>query len=749
MFPSSSLLAQARAGLIALGDDPPDHDNSQAALQRLEEWLLDASLDRLCPPARPAIETAIRRHAWKALRDAFYRELHFGTAGMRGLVGFDRTTLALFHAHGFAAPFLRGPNLFNDLTVSRALWGTARYGREYPATPRSRIVIGFDTRIRGADFATLAASIFLAHGYTVFLFDEPCPYPEISFAVTHPDLRADFGLYLSASHNDYRYNGFKLLGSDGAQIPPDVRNTIASQYIAPLRFSDIPPLPPPANIPTKFLIALGGRTHPSSPSLPFRFSKRLPLHDAYLRNLLAFQKPAPPPNSARQSLVLGYCAFHGAGRVSVPSLLAAAGYSNLRIVTDGQLQEPDGFFPAFSSEPGREEQPDPGDPRAMARALEGFKRDHPTVAPRLDLLLGTDPDADRCGAVIRLPPSAAESKNPFSFLMANDLWTLLLAFLLEQRKLPDGRVNAAHQLFITISHVTQESLEALALRYGLGVVKTWVGFPALSAGVRAVWNLHRLPPAEREAELARLSRLTGGRLPGDALADPALCETRAIHLHRCFNLVTCEQSNGFAIFGAPPPHPNARGQEGHVPDKDGALAALLSAEAAAWAASHGRTMTEMLDEKVWLDPAIGLYMSGYETDPLIGEYTGAEGDQKKTAILKRALAACYRAGKDRHLRLGARAITGSLLYRTGRYDRLYPPSSSFVFPDEGVRFFLEPDPRNHITVRPSGTGNSLRIYLQLHAPVKRETLETVRHNLRREIPALMADFRRLIGAPRE
>jgi len=742
------LLAKAQAGLESLVRDPVTRENVQAAAKRLAQWMEDPNLDRLCPPARPAIETAIHEGAWRPLLDAFYRELHFGTAGVRGLVGFDRSSLAQFQTLGFAAPFLRGPNLFNELTVLRALWGTARYGREAPSVPCARIVIGFDTRIRGADFAALAASVFLAHGYTVFLFDEPCPYPEIAFAVTHPAIQADFGLYLSASHNDYRYNGFKLLASDGAQISPEVRTAIARRFIASVAFSDIHPLPPEKAPPGR-LIALGGPTPPPSAS-PLPFSNRLALHQEYLAKLLSFRRPDFPPDSARRSLTVGYCAFHGAGRGLVPDLLTAAGFSRLRVVTDGRLHEADGFFPAFGSEPGREEQPDPGEPRAMARAREGFRRDHPSDADRLDLLLGTDPDADRCGAMVRLPPTEAEiGHDPIVFFMANDLWTILLAFLLEQRKRWDGSIRDAHTLFIAISHVTQESLEALALRYGLGVVKTWVGFPALSAGVRTVWNLSRGTPAECEREIVRLRQLKGGLGPGDQLADPVLCECRDIHAQRRFNLVTCEQSNGFSIFGAPPPDAHSLGGGGHVPDKDGALASLLAAEAAAWAASQGMTLPEMLDETVWLDPAIGLYVSGCETDPVVGEYSGVEGDRKKVAILERALAVMNRAGHDSSLRLGSRTITGAQLYRTGRYDSLYPPRPSFVFPDEGIRFFLAPDPRNHITLRPSGTGNSLRLYGQLHAAVTRHTLPTVRRQLHREMRVLMEDFRALIGAPRE
>jgi phosphomannomutase len=746
-IPVDTLLRQAETGLATALRDAAARKRSLAALRL---WLSDPALDTLSPGTRGVIADAIRAGRWQDLLNTFQRAVRFGTAGIRGLMAFDKSSLLRLRDEGPHAPILKGPNTFNIVTLLLAASGVARYGLSRE-TPFARIVIGHDTRVCSEAFARETAGLFLAHGYTVFLFEGPSPYPETGFAVTRPDIRADLGFYVTSSHNDYRYNGFKLLGSGGAQVDVATRNAMYDGFIAKAAFADIRRLPLEQAPPGR-LIRLGEEAgagclavHPAYRNhlLGFLSTARpeaSPYHETHSDLQVGRRVPAEPP----QRLSAATCAYHGSGRDVMPRLLETAGYGPVRVVTGRRLDEPDGLFPAFGSEPGREQQPDPGDDRAAAIVLEAFRGDFPDDADTLDVLIGTDPDADRCGVVTAVPPGQqALYGGPFTLMMANDLWTLLLWFRLH-RAAEAGRLDAAAQ-FITLSHVTQESLVKVAQKFGLGAVKTWVGFPSLAAGTRAVWDLGRASGAERARLMESLASLRGGHNAAwRALAHPDLCECTDLTPARTFNAVTCEQSNGFSIMGICPADAHTLGAGGHVPDKDGLLAGLLAAEAAAWGKARGMTLIDMLDRCVYADPAIGLFVGGYEPDPMEGEYPGIEGDRIKLHILARALEAARAPG----FRLGGRTVTSATVYRTGRYDAVYPPSGVFAFPDEGVRFFLDGNPLCHITVRPSGTGNSLRFYQQLHEPVTGANLVETKARLMRDNRAILDDLRLRLDAPR-
>ncbi|MFO7536077.1 MAG: hypothetical protein R6X19_10440 [Kiritimatiellia bacterium] len=709
-------------------------DARARALPALRLWLEADVLDTLSPNARAGIAAAIEAGRWPDLLNTFQRAVRFGTAGIRALMAFDKASILRLRDEGPHAAILKGPNTFNDVVLLLTASGAAAYGLSRP-TPFSRVVIGHDTRVCSPAFARLTAELFLAHGYTVFLFDGPCPYPETGFALTRPAITADLGLYISSSHNDYRYNGFKIIARGGAQLDTDTRNAMFDGFIAKTRFSDIRRLPLDQAPPGR-LIRLGESPH--APDTP-------PLHAQYRHHLLGFLSPSAKP--PQQDLSVATCAYHGSGRILLPRLLEQAGFPNVRVVRHNRLDEPDGLFPAFHSEAGQEQQPDPGDERAAAAVLAACRADYPELRDTLDLLIGTDPDADRCAVSVRVPPDQqALYGGDFTLLPANELWTLLLWFRLSQQAGAGGLLPGADRQFLTLSHVTQDSLTRVALKFGLGVVKTWVGFPALAAGNRAVWEMnHAAAPAQAERLRELTSLQSGNNDRWRDRAHPVLCECLGMSAERAFNAVTCEQSNGFTVSGERPEGPGL-GRGGHVPDKDGLLAGLLAAEAAAWGKARGMTLIDMLDRCVYLDPAIGLFVGGYEPDPLEGEYPGLEGDRIKLAILARALDATKpaRAGT---LVLGGRRVTGATLYRTGRYDAVYPPSAGFVFPDEGIRFHF--GGMNHITVRPSGTGNSLRFYQQLHEPVTGATLPETKARLMRDNAAILNDLRALLQAPRK
>jgi phosphomannomutase len=217
---------------------------------------------------------------------------------------------------------------------------------------------------------------------------------------------------------------------------------------------------------------------------------------------------------------------------------------------------------------------------------------------------------------------------------------------------------------------------------------------------------------------------------------------------RSINVGAMEQSNGFSILGGPPPDERSLGTGGHVRDKDGTFAALLAAEIAAWAKEKGTSLIELLDKHIYLDPDIGLFVNLYEPDPLDGEYPGIEGDRLKKAILRRALG-YFQLALSGDLEIAGFPVKSACIYRTGKYDIIYPPTYDFQFPDEGVRFFFDEEKIQHVTIRPSGTGNALRFHIQLHDnDVTESTLIEKKAQLLSKGRAIMDSIRELLKAPR-
>jgi phosphomannomutase len=334
-------------------------------------------------------------------------------------------------------------------------------------------------------------------------------------------------------------------------------------------------------------------------------------------------------------------------------------------------------------------------------------------------------------------------------LPADDAWALLLWYRLMREAESygrEGRIPAAEKKFITLSHTTSDSIARLARKYGIGVVRTWVGFASLAAATRDVW----------QGKLEEIVHLVDGRSNDVSkeyvrkeLCHPFVCDCQGIDATRSFNIGALEQSNGFSILGGPPRDERSLGEGGHVRDKDGTFAALLVAEVAAWAKENGTTLFDLLDQKIYLDPDVGLFVNLYEPDPLDGEYPGIEGDRQKKAILRRALG-YFQLALAGDFEIGGVPVKSAVIYRTGKYDAIYPPTYEFLFPDEGIRFFFDEEKLDHLTIRPSGTGNALRFHIQLHENrvADQNTLIEKKEELHHKGEAIMDGIRELLKAPR-
>jgi phosphoglucomutase len=736
----------------ALQDDRIDKQLYEEAenhtYSNLERWLKDTYIDRKLPRFKEGICNTITEKngggKWENVVNAFRQSVRFGTGGIRGLMAFDKDSIILLKEKGIDAPILKGPNTINDLVFLLTSVGVAEFGK-HQRPPFGKIVIGYDSRIRGHDLAALVARLFLAYDYTVYFFDAPCPYPEVTFAIPNKSIKADVGIFISASHNDYRYNGYKLSCSNGSQFDPEERDEMYEKYIAKAATKQIEFCPSFREAPEGKLWFLGGDR--PNPEFDYEGKDRFIInmhkeHREHVKSFLLMGSLEERQKKSRNPLKIGYCAFHGAGRVAVPRLLKEVGFTEVKPITRNGLNDLDGLFPSFCSEPGREQQPDPGDPRAAEIAVNAFKSDYPGQFDDIDILIGTDPDADRCGVVVKVPPNQQHlyGNKDYYLLPADDLWALVLWYRLYMDIEKYGYVKEADRKFITLSHTTSDSIAHLALKYGLGVVRSWVGFASLAASTRDVWD----------GKVEQILNLADGRNSKYRdICHPFVCDCQSMENgKRSINMGAMEQSNGFSILGGPPPDKRSLGEGGHVRDKDGTFAALLVAEVAAWAKEKGTTLIELLDKHIYLDPDIGLFVNLYEPDPLDGEYPGIEGDRLKKAILRRALG-YFQLALSGDLKIADTPVKSACIYRTGKYDMIYPPTYDFQFPDEGVRFFFDDEKLDHVIIRPSGTSNALRFHVQLHGKsVAESNLIQKKEQLLSKGKAIMNDIRELLKAPR-
>ncbi|MDD5060362.1 MAG: methyltransferase domain-containing protein, partial [Candidatus Omnitrophica bacterium] len=668
----------------------------------LEAWIENEHLAKLFPNVRAAILEAIEQGRWDHIIEAFRQEITFGTAGIRGKAALTKDEFKLFVQNKLLAKILKGPNTINEVVLLLKTAGVIRYMKKHAL---HKVAIGYDSRIAGAEFAEIIAQLFIAastpeHEFIVYLFDEPCPFPELSFGMTTRAVRADIGILISASHNPCDYNGYKITNFTGAQLSGDMRNEIVAD-IASVTFADIL-LKPLSKARPGELRWLGGANpierdyYGVDLDNPEYFIDMHSLHVAQVKGF--FVDEALVKQYAGQ-ISLGFSAYNGAGRLAVPRLLAELGFENTRAVSS--LQELNGTFPAF----GWGEQPDPGDPIAADIAVREFIKEYGQEAlEALDLFIGTDPDADRAGFTIPVPEKYQYLFGKYKLLSANDAWTLLIWYRL-MRKQASGQLTEPGKHYISFSHVTTDALEAVARYFSINSF----GFMA-HADKRDVSQYLGYPQAGLPKGLA-LRSWVGFTYIGETAA-----KLRELGL---INEAGCEESNGFSILGGAVPEGEILGFGGHVNDKDGTLAGMLLTEVACYAASQGKTLFDLLVENIFLNPEIGLYVTANKPLPRVGSFEGAEGITEKINLLKKVQQWMQQANAHPgEFMIAGRKVLGAVEFARGAYDKQHYPG----FPDEGVRFFFadsqlkDGDPftnsRNYITIRPSGTSQTIRFYVQ-------------------------------------
>jgi phosphoglucomutase len=357
----------------------------------------------------------------KSLEDAFYKNLEFGTGGMRGEIG-------------------AGINRMNIYTVRKASEGLAQYIISHGEEAKKRgVAIAYDSRHKSPEFAMEAAKTLATNGIQTYVFDELKPTPELSFAVRY--LNAFSGIVVTASHNPPEYNGYKVYGEDGAQLPPKEAdeviakvNDVENELQIPVKSED--------ELKEQGLIKMIGQD----------------IDHSYLEHLLSISEK--PQIAKEVDLSIVFSPLHGTALKMVEKGLDALGYKDVHIVKEQSVPDPE--FSTVKS-------PNPEDKAAFELAIrDGKEKD-------ADILIATDPDADRLGVAVK------DQNGEYILLTGNQTGAILIDYILGRKKEKD-MIPANGRVFKTI--VTSELGRKVAESYGASVEDVLTGFKFIGEKIK-------------------------------------------------------------------------------------------------------------------------------------------------------------------------------------------------------------------------------------------------------------------------
>lgn len=385
---------------------------SSATKEKWNGWLNDPSIDEATKQELRNLENNPAE-----LEDRFYRDLEFGTGGLRGVIG-------------------AGSNRMNRYTVARATQGFARYILEAHGDKAGRpsVVIAHDCRHFSPEFTLEAALVLAGNGIVAKLFPSLRPTPQLSFAVR--DLKATGGIVVTASHNPPEYNGYKVYNATGGQLVPHEAEHVIANIQEITSFAQVKRITREEAEAGGLLIWLGEAEDEA-------FAETV-ANTSVNRDLMAA--------GAAKDLVVVYTPLHGTGNLPVRRVLEKIGFTQVHIVKEQEM--PDANFSTVKS-------PNPEEREAFTMAIELGKK------IGADILIGTDPDADRMGAVVR------NAQGEYEILTGNQSGSILVHYVLSQMK-EAGKLPSNGAVVKTI--VTSELGATIARHYGATVFNTLTGF---------------------------------------------------------------------------------------------------------------------------------------------------------------------------------------------------------------------------------------------------------------------------------
>ena len=546
-------------------------DPKTIALENANTWL-NGNIDK---ESKQAIRNMMDNDP-QELTESFYRDLEFGTGGLRGIMGV-------------------GTNRMNRYTVGMATQGLCNYLKSiYKGIDQISVAIAHDSRNNSPEFARITAEVFSANGVKVYLFDGLRPTPELSFAIRHYGCQS--GVVITASHNPKEYNGYKAYWDDGAQlIPPHDKNVIEEVR----KISSFDEVKFDGN--EDLIQIIGEET------------------DVLYLDLLKKLSLSPEIIAKYNDIPIVYTPLHGTGADMVPRCLKNFGFTNISLVEEQAT--PDGNFPTVKS-------PNPEESSALAMAMEKAKKEGAS------LVMATDPDSDRVGIAVK------NSDGEFILLNGNQTAAVLLYYIFRKWK-ENGKITGKEFMVKTI--VTTELLIDIAKKYDIETFDCLTGFKWI-------------------ADIIRKNEDTKTFIAGG------------------------EESYGYMIGD-------------FVRDKDAVSSCAMIAEAAAWAASQGKTIYDIL---------LDIYMEfDFYLEGLIAVVKkGMSGAEEIAAIMKR-----FRENPPAEIN-GSKVALIKDYQLSVEKDMISGTEKAIDLPESNVlQFFLADGSK--ISMRPSGTEPKIKFYFSV------------------------------------
>ena len=386
-------------------------------LEKYNEWLNDTAINE-----KDKEELRNIKNDEKEIEDRFYKDLEFGTAGLRGVIGI-------------------GTNRMNKYTVTKATQGLANYIIKKNGQERG-VAIAYDSRRMSKEFSEETALCLNANGIKTYRFDSLRPTPELSFAVRQ--LNCIAGIVITASHNPPEYNGYKVYWEDGAQIVEPTDKEIINEVNAITDFSTIKTM---------------DKTDAERKGLYNTIGKEI--DDKYIETLKKLVVNQDAINKMQKDIKIVYTPLHGTGNIPVQRILKEIGFENVYVVPE--QENPDGEFPTVSY-------PNPEDPKAFTLALK--------LANKVDadIVLANDPDADRLGVYVK----DTKTKEYIQF-NGNMTGNLLAEYILSQKQ-ANGTLPSNGAVIKTI--VSSNLTDAIAKQYNVELFSTLTGFKNIAKIIR-------------------------------------------------------------------------------------------------------------------------------------------------------------------------------------------------------------------------------------------------------------------------
>ena len=382
--------------------------------EEYEKWCTDLFFDE-----KTREELLQIKNDEREIKDRFYKELEFGTAGLRGVMG-------------------AGTNRMNEYTVGKASQGLANFIKNKNGKEKG-VVISYDSRNNSKKYGEIAANVLNANGIKTYIFKEITPVPELSYSVRK--LKAIAGIMITASHNPPKYNGYKVYGEDGSQITSPIDKEIMEEVKKVKSYKEVQKI---------------SKEQAKKEGLFFEIGKEI--EDCYIEEIKK-QLLNKEIIKKQENVSIVYTPLHGSGNIPVQRILKEIGFKNVHIVKEQEM--PDGNFPTVKY-------PNPEDKNAFNLAID--------LAKKVDaeIVLATDPDADRLGVFIK-------KNKEYIPLTGNMSALLILEYILSQRK---EKNNIPKNAVVVKSVVSSTMAEPICKRYNVNLLEVLTGFKYIGEKIK-------------------------------------------------------------------------------------------------------------------------------------------------------------------------------------------------------------------------------------------------------------------------